>query len=224
MRKAAHRYGGGEADETTWAITGLLHDADYDRWPEEHPSRVVAWLREREEAIAPAVAVHMTAWGMPCESALDRGLIACDELTGFVVARCLVRPDGIVSQTPSSVEMKLEDKVFAPGGNSLEQDLPPHTIRAITALARIATPWSGRTATKPSSAESAYCLGRRRPAWPLGPVRRAEAGATVRKTGDDALTGFHRPAAAKRSGPGASYLARFVPPARTDPVLRSAGC
>jgi predicted hydrolase (HD superfamily) len=47
MRRAAHRYGAGAADEPRWAIAGLLHDADYDRWPEEHPRRIVAWLREQ---------------------------------------------------------------------------------------------------------------------------------------------------------------------------------
>ena len=49
MRRAAHRYGAGAADEPRWAIAGLLHDADYDRWPEEHPRRIVAWLREHGE-------------------------------------------------------------------------------------------------------------------------------------------------------------------------------
>ncbi|MGB0331330.1 MAG: HD domain-containing protein, partial [Planctomycetota bacterium] len=49
MRAAAHRYGGGEADEERFGIAGLLHDADYDRWPEEHPKKIVAWLVERGE-------------------------------------------------------------------------------------------------------------------------------------------------------------------------------
>src|SRR5438876_11801479 len=49
MRRAAHRYGGGAADELRWAIAGLLHDADYDRWPAEHPRLIVAWRREQGE-------------------------------------------------------------------------------------------------------------------------------------------------------------------------------
>ena len=49
MRQAALRYGGGVADEETWRITGLLHDADYERWPGEHPQRIVAWLRDQGE-------------------------------------------------------------------------------------------------------------------------------------------------------------------------------
>ena len=46
MRAAAHHYGAGASDEEQWAVAGLLHDADYEKWPEDHPSRTVAWLRE----------------------------------------------------------------------------------------------------------------------------------------------------------------------------------
>lgn len=114
MRQAALRYGGGADDEETWAITGLLHDADYERWPSEHPQRTVAWLREQgEEEIAHAVAAHYTRWGVTPESQLDKALLACDELTGLIVACCLVRPDGIASLGPKSVKKKLKDKAFA---------------------------------------------------------------------------------------------------------------
>ena len=114
MRRAAHRYGAGEADEPRWAITGLLHDADYDRWPDEHPRRIIAWLREQEEPeIAQAVEAHFDASAIPTLTALDKALLACDELTGFVMACCLVRPDGIHSLAPSSVKKKLKDKGFA---------------------------------------------------------------------------------------------------------------
>src|SRR3954466_7384034 len=86
MRRAAHRHGRGAADEPRWAIAGLLHDADYERWPEEHPRLIVDWLRQRgEDEIAHAVAAHVTRMGVPCDTALDRALLACDELTGFVV-------------------------------------------------------------------------------------------------------------------------------------------
>lgn len=116
MRAAAHRYGGGEADEERWGIAGMLHDADYERWPEEHPARIVAWLRERgEEELAHAISAHYTRWGVPYESALDRALLACDELTGFVGACCMVRPDGIATLTPKSVKKKLKQKSFAAG-------------------------------------------------------------------------------------------------------------
>src|SRR3982751_3633209 len=113
-RRAAHRYRDGAADEPRWAIAGLLHDADYDRWPEEHPRRIVAWLREQgEPEIARAVVAHYDPADVPELTRLDQALLACDELTGFVMACCLVRPDGIRSLTPSSVKKKLKDKSFA---------------------------------------------------------------------------------------------------------------
>jgi predicted hydrolase (HD superfamily) len=116
MRAAAHRYGGGAPDEERFGLAGLLHDADYERWPAEHPKRVVAWLRERgEEELAQAIAGHYTRWGVPHVSPLDRALVACDELTGFVGACALVRPDGIASLTPKSVLKKLKQKGFAAG-------------------------------------------------------------------------------------------------------------
>jgi len=114
LRAAAHRYGRGAEDEERWGLAGLLHDADYDRWPEEHPRRIVAWLRERgEHDVAHAISAHYTGWGVPYEAPLDRALLACDELTGFVGACCLVRPDGIRSLQPKSVKKKLKDKSFA---------------------------------------------------------------------------------------------------------------
>src|SRR5271170_3990917 len=114
MRKAAHRYGAGAADEPRWAITGLLHDADYDRWPDEHPRLIIAWLREQgEPEIAQAVEAHFDASAIPELAMLDKALLACDELAGFVMACCMVRPDGIHSLAPSSVKKKLKDKSFA---------------------------------------------------------------------------------------------------------------
>ena len=89
MRAAAHRYGAGADDEAAWAIAGMLHDADYEQWPEEHPNRIVAWLRERDEAaIAHAISAHYTHWNVTYETPLDKSLLACDELTGFIGACC----------------------------------------------------------------------------------------------------------------------------------------
>jgi predicted hydrolase (HD superfamily) len=114
MRSAAPVYGGTAADVEAWGITGLLHDADYDQWPDEHPKRIVDWLREQgEEEIAYAVAFHQTKWGLPPKKQLDKALLACDELSGFVVACCLVRPEGIATLEPKSVKKKLKDKAFA---------------------------------------------------------------------------------------------------------------
>jgi len=114
MRSAAFRYGSGAPDQEAWAVAGLLHDADYEQWPQDHPNRIVAWLRERgEQEIAHAISAHYTRWNVPYLNALDKCLLAFDELTGFVVASCLVRPDGIGTLTPQSVRKKLKDKAFA---------------------------------------------------------------------------------------------------------------
>jgi predicted hydrolase (HD superfamily) len=114
MRAAAGKYGGSDADPGRWAIAGLVHDADYEQWPDEHPQRVVDWLREQgEEEIAYAVSVHQTKWGLEPKTAMDRALLACDELAGFLIACCLVRPDGIASLAPKSVKKKIKDKAFA---------------------------------------------------------------------------------------------------------------
>ncbi len=114
MRRAAHAYGGGAGDEEAWGIAGMLHDADYEQWPEDRPSRIVAWLRERgEEAIAHAISAHYTKWNVPHNSPLDKSLLACDELTGFIIASCLVRPEGVTTLAPKSVRKKLKDKAFA---------------------------------------------------------------------------------------------------------------
>lgn len=119
MRAAAARYGEDD-DPEVWGVAGMLHDADYEKWPEEHPGRIVAWLRERgEDAIAYAISAHYTRWGVPYDHLLDRALLACDELTGFIVACCLVRPEGVLTLTPKSVKKKLKDKRFAA---SVERD------------------------------------------------------------------------------------------------------
>src|SRR5437660_1494844 len=95
MRSAAQKYGGADADVERWAIAGLTHDADYEQFPDEHPRRIVQWLTEMEEPrIAHAVMCHYTKWGVACESLMDKALLACDELTGFIIACCQIRPDG----------------------------------------------------------------------------------------------------------------------------------
>lgn len=114
MRAAAPRYGGAGADVERWGIAGMLHDADYEKWPEDHPRRIVRWLEEQGEGgIAHAVSAHYTKWNVPYECALDQALLACDELTGFVGACCLVRPGGIHTLEPKSVLKKLKDPSFA---------------------------------------------------------------------------------------------------------------
>ena len=94
--------------------------------------------------IAHAVSVHFTNWGIEPVSMLDKALLACDELTGFVMACCLVRPDGIRSLAPSSVKKKLKDKGFAAkvsrddvydGVERLDANLDEHIQLVIDALA-----------------------------------------------------------------------------------------
>jgi predicted hydrolase (HD superfamily) len=104
MRAAAQRYGDGAEDSERWGIAGMLHDADYEAWPEDHPNRIVAWLRENgEPEVAHAVSAHYTKWNVPYESQLDKALLACDELTGFIGACCHVRPGGIETLEPKIV-------------------------------------------------------------------------------------------------------------------------
>jgi len=114
MRAAASRYGDPDDDPEVWGIVGMLHDADYEKWPEDHPNRIVAWLRERgEEDLAYAISGHYTKWNVPLISMMDKALLACDELTGFIVACCLVRPEGVSTLGARSVKKKLKDKAFA---------------------------------------------------------------------------------------------------------------
>ncbi len=115
MRAAAARYGtDGDNDTDVWGITGLLHDADYEAYPAEHPNVIVAWLRARgEEHIAHAIAAHSTQWNVPYTTTLSRAIVACDELTGFVHACARVNPNGISGLEPPSVLSKIEKKKFA---------------------------------------------------------------------------------------------------------------
>ncbi|MGA1488115.1 MAG: HD domain-containing protein [Planctomycetota bacterium] len=113
MAALAEKYG---EDPESWAVTGLLHDADYERWPEEHPKRITALLEERgETAIAHAIHCHYTQWGYTCESLLDKALLASDELTGLIIAVARLRPNRLQDLTAKSVKKKLKDKAFARG-------------------------------------------------------------------------------------------------------------
>ena len=101
-------------DTEIWAIAGLLHDADYEAFPDQHPNIIVKQLRESgNEVIAHAISAHYTKWGVSYDTLLDKGLLACDELTGLIVACAQIRPDGITSLEPKSVIKKLKDKGFA---------------------------------------------------------------------------------------------------------------
>lgn len=111
MEAYAEKY---RENKEEWAVAGLLHDADYEVYPDKHPQVIVEKLRTLgAEKIAHAISAHYTKWNVPYENLLDKALLACDELTGFVVACCQVRPDGITSLETKSVIKKLKDKGFA---------------------------------------------------------------------------------------------------------------
>jgi putative nucleotidyltransferase with HDIG domain len=106
-------------DEETWAIVGLLHDFDYERYPTpaDHPLRGAEVLRERgyPEVIIRAILSHADylADRYPRVSVLEKGLYACDELCGLITAAALVRPTGITDLTAASVKKKMKSKGFA---------------------------------------------------------------------------------------------------------------
>lgn len=105
-------------DPEVWGLAGLLHDLDWERHPDVHPNQGVAVLRERgyPDEVIHAIQAHRPDFtGVEPETELDRVLFACDELSGFVVACCLVRPTGIDDLTPKSVVKKLKDRAFAAG-------------------------------------------------------------------------------------------------------------
>lgn len=111
MRALARRFA---ENEDLWGIAGLLHDADYEAFPERHPELTVTRLREAgEEELAHAVSAHFTRWGIPPRTLMAKALLASDELTGFVWAASLVHPEGIAGLTVPSVLKKLKKKDFA---------------------------------------------------------------------------------------------------------------
>jgi putative nucleotidyltransferase with HDIG domain len=117
MRAYARRF---DEDEELWGVTGLLHDLDYERFPNletGHPRKALELFRERgyPQELIDAVAGHADFLGVPRESRMARMLYAVDELSGFIAACALVRPDGIHGMTPKSVKKKLKQPSFAAG-------------------------------------------------------------------------------------------------------------
>ncbi len=111
MRAMARHF---EEDEEKFAITGLLHDADYEKYPDQHPNVIVQQLNDMGETdIAHAIAGHYTKWNVPRESMLDKCIVAADELTGFIYAAALIRPTKIVGMKAKSVLKKFKTKTFA---------------------------------------------------------------------------------------------------------------
>lgn len=115
------------ADEELWSRAALLHDFDYERWPnnehhadKEHPAQGSRILREHgyPEEIIHAILAHADYTGVKRESPLDKVLFACDELAGFLTACALIKPSKKIAEVEaSSVKKKLKDKAFARGVN-----------------------------------------------------------------------------------------------------------
>ena len=113
MRRFAGRFDG---DETEWAITGLLHDFDYERDPDGHPQNGKPILEQAgvPGTIVHAIQSHGDHTGIPRVTPMEKTLYAVDELCGFVTAVALVRPSKRVAEVePSAVRKKMKDKAFA---------------------------------------------------------------------------------------------------------------
>lgn len=152
MRAYAEHFG---EDVERWGLTGLLHDFDYERFPnaahsatEEHPAHGVRILRERgyPEDILTAILGHATYSGVPRESLMAKTLFAVDELTGLVTATALVRPSRSLHEVDArSVRKKMKDKAFArgvsrddviQGAKELGVELDAHIAFVVAAMQR----------------------------------------------------------------------------------------
>src|SRR3982751_6858174 len=105
-------------DEELWAATGILHDLDYEKYPDletGHPRMALEELRRLDypEEMIDAIAGHATFLAVPRETPLAKTLYAVDELSGFIAACALVRPTGIHGMTPKSVKKKMKTPAFA---------------------------------------------------------------------------------------------------------------
>jgi len=135
-------------DEELWAATGILHDLDYEKYPDletGHPRMALQELRRLgyPEVLIDAVAGHAVFLGVPRETPLAKTLFAVDELSGFIGACALVRPTGIHGMTPKSVKKKLKTPAFAAGVNrdevrqgaeELGVDFDEHIAKVIAAM------------------------------------------------------------------------------------------
>src|SRR5579872_6580169 len=151
MRFYARKYG---EDEELWAMTGLLHDCDYEEYPDlrEHTQVLAGWLREGgyDERITYAILAHndLNLATHPRNTLMAHALYACDEITGMVTATSLVRPNkSIIGLEVSSVRKKMKAKGFAAGVNrndlvngaaELGVDLDDHIAFVIQAMSSIA--------------------------------------------------------------------------------------
>ena len=149
MRAYARKLGG---DEDEWALVGLLHDFDYERYPsaEEHPFKGSEILAERgwPEELRRAILSHADYSGVARQSPMEKALFACDELSGFITATALVKPSKSLAEVDAkSVRKRMKDKAFARsvsrddivnGAADLGVDLDEHITFCIEAMKTIA--------------------------------------------------------------------------------------
>jgi putative nucleotidyltransferase with HDIG domain len=149
MRAYARKYG---EDEEKWGIVGLLHDFDYEKWPDppDHPLKGAAILAEKgyQGDVIYAIKSHADyLTDCPRVNRIDKALYACDELAGFVTACAMVRPERLGGMQASSVKKKMKAKGFAAnvsrddvirGAADLGVDLDEHIQFVIDAMAGIA--------------------------------------------------------------------------------------
>jgi putative nucleotidyltransferase with HDIG domain len=145
MRAYARKFG---EDEELWGLVGMLHDLDYERYPDLETGHPREALKELEaQGFSPefvrAVASHADFLGVSRDSAMEKTLFAVDELCGFVMACAYVRPEGIHGMTPKSVKKKMKTPAFAAavnrdemraGAENLGVDFDEHLTLVIAAL------------------------------------------------------------------------------------------
>ena len=148
-----------DGDEELWGVTALLHDFDWEMHPtlDQHPQDGAPILREEgyPEEVVEGVLSHAQHLGLPRDTPMKKALFACDELSGFIHACGLVRPDGIATLEPKSVKKKLKQPSFAAGvhrdevyagAELLGLDLDEHIANVVAALQPISKELGLRTA------------------------------------------------------------------------------
>lgn len=147
MRVYANKYG---EDEELWGAVGLIHDFDYEKYPDEHPTKGSEILAERgiPEDIRNVILGHADFTGVPRDTLIAKVLYAVDELSGFIIAVTLVRPTKSVSEVKvKSVKKKMKDKRFAAkvnrdeirqGVEELGVEFDEHVMLVVQSLSSIA--------------------------------------------------------------------------------------
>jgi putative nucleotidyltransferase with HDIG domain len=148
VRAYARKFG---EDEVKWSVVGLIHDFDYEMYPNapDHPMKGSEILKEKgvSEEIRRAILGHANYSGVPRDTLLAKTLFACDEVAGFITACSLVRPDRIASLEAKSVKKRMKDKAFArsvsredilTGAEELGVPLDDHIAFCIAAMREIA--------------------------------------------------------------------------------------